>query len=201
MEGGCLREFTRFLEKEVHAAPPHMHHLPFRIHELCHSQDPVHKWADLQRALLTEGHSVWCCKDCIGIIKDNKDATYQEIRVKVDAAAEPLPEVTGVLAASTVPTARESTDHSQPVDFPFEATPALAAMVAKGEANAEAEAKKASAGVASKGKSINGRGPRRSALIKRIFSKTGRMRKRGPSAADHSQSNDQTERRSSWATS
>ena len=81
------------------------------------------------------------------------------------------------------------------------ATPALAAMVAKGEANAEVEAKKASAGVASKWKSINGRGPRRSALIKRIFSKTGRMRKRGPSAADHSQSNDQTERRSSWATS
>ena len=224
---------------------------------MCLSQDPVHKWADLQRALLTEGQSVWCCKDCIGIIKEDTNATYEEIRVKVEAAAEPLPEVTGVaastvptagestdhsqevqvavakvearavaaeaeahalkavlvakaeaerevaaasagvapkgksndgVAASTVPTARESTDHSQAVDFPFEATPALAAMVAKGEAHAEAEAKKASAGVASKGKSINGRGPKRSALIKRIFSKTGRMRKRGPGAVDRSQS-------------
>ena len=68
------------------------------------------------------------------------------------------------------------------------ATPALAAMVAKGEAHAEAEAKKARAGVASKEKSINGRGPKRSALIKRIFSKTVRMRKRGPGAVDSSQS-------------
>ena len=68
------------------------------------------------------------------------------------------------------------------------ATPALAAMVAKGEANAEAEAKKASAGVASKGKSINGRGPRRSALIKRIFSMPGRSRKQGPGVAGLSQS-------------
>ena len=25
MEGGCLREFTRFLEKEVRAAPHHNH--------------------------------------------------------------------------------------------------------------------------------------------------------------------------------
>ena len=62
---------------------------------MCLSQDPVHKWADLQRALLTEGQSVWCCKDCIGIIKEDTNATYEEIRVKVEAAAEPLPEVTG----------------------------------------------------------------------------------------------------------
>ena len=57
----------------------------------------MHKWADLQRALLPGGHSVWCCKGCIGIIKDkeNKDATYEEIRIKVEDAAEPLPEVTG----------------------------------------------------------------------------------------------------------
>ena len=57
------------------------------------SQDPVHKWAGLQRALLTEGQSVWCCKGCIGIIKENKDKTYEEIRVKVEAKAAPLPEV------------------------------------------------------------------------------------------------------------
>ena len=56
------------------------------------SQDPKNKWADLQRALLAEGQSVWCCKGCIGIIKENKDATYKEIRVKVEAAAEPLPD-------------------------------------------------------------------------------------------------------------
>ena len=42
---------------------------------VCLSQDPLHKWADLQRALLTEGHSVWCCKDCIGIIKEDTNAT------------------------------------------------------------------------------------------------------------------------------
>ena len=64
------------------------------------SQDPVHKWADLQRALLPEGQSVWCCKGCIGIINEDKDATYEEIRVKVEAAAaarlEPLPEITGL---------------------------------------------------------------------------------------------------------
>merc|ERR1740124_502441 len=76
MEGGCLREFTRFLEKE----------------------DPSHKWADLQRALLAEGQSVWCCKDCIGIINENKDATYQVIRDKVEAAAQSLPVVTCELA-------------------------------------------------------------------------------------------------------
>ena len=53
----------------------------------------------MQRALLTEGQSVWCCKDCIGIIKEDTNATYEEIRIKVEAAAaarlEPLPEVTG----------------------------------------------------------------------------------------------------------
>ena len=65
------------------------------------SQDPKHKWADLQRALLSEGQSVWCCKDCIGIIKENKDATYEEIRIKVEAAAGPLPEVTGVATSVT----------------------------------------------------------------------------------------------------
>ena len=59
------------------------------------SQDPENKWADLQRALLTEGQSVWCCKDCIGIIKEDKDATYEEIRVKVEKKAAPLPELTG----------------------------------------------------------------------------------------------------------
>ena len=49
----------------------------------------------MQRALLAEGQSVWCCKNCIGIINEDKDATYKEIRVKVEAAAKPLPEITG----------------------------------------------------------------------------------------------------------
>ena len=82
------------------------------------SQDPVHKWADLQRALLAEGQSVWCCKGCIGIINEDKDATYKDIRVKVEAAAaarlEPLPEVTGLgdsqVARATDPSSIASTD-------------------------------------------------------------------------------------------
>ena len=104
MEGGCLREFTRFLEKEVRVASPHSHsHEATRPFPSCRttlahallSQDPKNKWADLQRALLAEGQSVWCCKNCIGIINKDKDATYEEIRVKVEAAAKPLPEITG----------------------------------------------------------------------------------------------------------
>merc|ERR1740124_1586574 len=35
---------------------------------------------DNMRAMLTEGQSVWCCKDCIGIIKEDNNATYQVIR-------------------------------------------------------------------------------------------------------------------------
>ena len=78
----------------------------------------MHKWADLQRALLAEGQSVWCCKGCIGIINEDKDATYEEIRVKVEAAAaarlEPLPEVTGLgdsqVARATDPSSIASTD-------------------------------------------------------------------------------------------
>ena len=62
---------------------------------MCQSQDPSHKWADLQRALLTEGQSVWCCKGCISIIKENTNATYKEIRVKVEAKAPPLPKLIG----------------------------------------------------------------------------------------------------------
>ena len=102
MEGGCLREFTRFLEKVVSAAYKQAHGCtrhalgshssvcqpPFRSLFL---QDPDHRWADLQRAQLAEGQSVWCCKDCTGIINEDKDATYQEIRTKAEAAAEPLP--------------------------------------------------------------------------------------------------------------
>ena len=61
------------------------------------SQDPDNKWADLQRALLAEGQSVWCCKSCIGIIKENKNATYEKIRDKVEAA-KPLPEAPGISA-------------------------------------------------------------------------------------------------------
>ena len=45
----------------------------------------------MQRALLAEGQSVWCCKDCIGIIKEDKDATYKEIRDKAEVKAKPLP--------------------------------------------------------------------------------------------------------------
>ena len=136
---------------------------------------------------------MWCCKDCIGIIKEDTNATYQEIRVKVEAAAEPLPEVTGV-AASTVHTTGESTDHSQAVQAAMAKVEARAvAAEAQAQAlealmaKAEAEVPAASAGVP-KGKPNNGRGPKRSALIKRIFSKTGRMRKRGPGAVDSSQS-------------
>ena len=78
----------------------------------------MHKWADLQRALLAEGQSVWCCKDCIGIINEDKDATYKEIRVKAEAAAaarlEPLPEITGLgdsqVARATDPSSIASTD-------------------------------------------------------------------------------------------
>ena len=91
----------------------------------------MHKWAGLQRALLTEGQSVWCCKDCIGIIKENKEATYEEIRVKVEAAAKPLPEITGV-AASQAPTTGDSADPSQAVQV------AVQEAVAKVEARAEA---------------------------------------------------------------
>ena len=72
---------------------------------LCQSQDPVHKWADLQRALLLEGQSVWCCKGCIDIINEDKNATYKEIRDKVEAAAGPLPEVTDVAGAAGEPAA------------------------------------------------------------------------------------------------
>ena len=90
---------------------------------------------------------MWCCKDCIGIIKEDTNATYQEIRVKVEAAAEPLPEVTGV-AASTVPTTGESTDHSQAVDFPFEATPALAFFASTSAFASPFATMAASAGVA-----------------------------------------------------
>ena len=82
---------------------------------------------------------MWCCKDCIGIINEDTNATYQEIRVKVEAAAEPLPEVTGV-AASTVPTAGESTDYSQEVQ----------AAVAKVEARAVAAEARAEAAEAAK---------------------------------------------------
>ena len=49
----------------------------------------------MERALLTKGQSVWCCKDCIGVIKENTDATYEEIRVKVEKKAAPLPNLTG----------------------------------------------------------------------------------------------------------
>ena len=98
----------------------------------------------MQRALLTEGQSVWSCTDCIGIIKENKDATYKQIRTKVEAAAELLPKVTGA-AASTVPTADEATDHSQVAKVEARAVAAEAraeaaeAMVAKAEAKAKAE--------------------------------------------------------------
>ena len=63
----------------------------------CFSQDKEHAWSNLQRALLAEGQSVWCCKSCIGIINSNKEATYQEIHKEVKRL-EPLPEVTGVNA-------------------------------------------------------------------------------------------------------
>ena len=138
---------------------------------------------------------MWCCKDCIGIINEDTNATYEEIRVKVEAAAEPLPEVTGV-AASTVPTAGESTDHSQAVQVAMAKVEARAvaaeaqaqALEAVLKATVEAEMAATSAGVAPKAESNNGRGPTRSVLIERIFSKTRRMRKRGPGAADRSQS-------------
>ena len=99
---------------------------------MCLSQDPVHKWADLQRALLTEGQSVWCCKDCIGIIKEDNNATYEEIRVKVEAAAEPLPEVTG-----------ESADPLQKAEAPAEAPAEAAAVAAEAAVKVAEEAAKA----------------------------------------------------------
>ena len=104
MEGGSLREFTRFLEKMVRIASPHTHshesnaprsNLAEPRSRALLSQDPKHKWADFDRALLPDGQSVWCCKGCIGIIKEDTNATYEEIRVKVKAKAPPLPELTG----------------------------------------------------------------------------------------------------------
>ena len=68
------------------------------------SQDPDNKWADLQRALLAEGQSVWCCKSCIGIIKENKNATYEKTKWRRQSgggkveAAKPLPEAPGISA-------------------------------------------------------------------------------------------------------
>ena len=38
---------------------------------------------------------MWCCKGCISIIKENTNATYKEIRVKVEAKAPPLPKLIG----------------------------------------------------------------------------------------------------------
>ena len=146
MEGGCLREFTRFLEKEVRVTSPHTKATPPNSHLtalVLFSQDPEHKWADLQRALLAEGQSVWCCKGCIGIINEDKNASYEDICVKVKAAAEPLPEVTGA-AASPVPTVGESKDPSQAVE------PAVAkakAQIAEAEARAEAAEAKVRAAV------------------------------------------------------
>ena len=86
----------------------------------------------MHRALLAEGQSVWCCKDCIGIIKENKDATYEEIRVKVEAAAKPLPGITG-----------ESADPLEKAEAAVKAAEAAEqAAVARAEA-AEAEAQTA----------------------------------------------------------
>ena len=94
----------------------------------------------MQRALLTEGQSVWSCKDCIGIIKENKDATYEEIRIKVEAAAaarlEPLPEITG--DATSVTPAGESAGASQAAVAKVEARAVAAEERAK---VAEAKAK------------------------------------------------------------
>ena len=108
------------------------------------SQDPVHKWADLQRALLSEGQSVWCCKDCIGIIKEDTNATYEEIRIKVEAAAaarlEPLPEITG--DATSVTPAGESAGASQAAVAKVEARAVAAEERAK-VAEAEMAAAKA----------------------------------------------------------
>ena len=65
---------------------------------------------------------MWCCKSCIGIIKLNKEATYQRIREEVEIAAakrmESLPVVTGVdagqieNAAGAVPLASEPSAQS-----------------------------------------------------------------------------------------
>ena len=112
----------------------------------------MHKWADLQRALLAEGQSVWCCKGCIGIINEDKNASYEDICVKVKAAAEPLPEVTGA-AASPVPTVGESKDPSQAaVQAAVEAAVAKAeAQVAEAEARAEAAEAKVRATVGMNG--------------------------------------------------
>ena len=70
-------------------------------------QDPSHKWADLQRALLTEGQSVWCCKGCIDVINEDKNASYKDIRNKVEVASGPLPEVTDVAGAAGEPAANQ----------------------------------------------------------------------------------------------
>ena len=100
------------------------------------SQDPEHKWADLQRALLAEGQSVWCCKDCIDIINEDKNASYEDICDKVKAKAAPLPEVTGA-DASPVPTVGESKDPSQAA-VQAAAVAKAEAQVAAAEARAEA---------------------------------------------------------------
>ena len=98
----------------------------------------------MQRALLTEGQSVWSCTDCIGIIKENKFATYEEIRIKVEAAAaarlEPLPEITG--DATSVTPAGESAGASQAAVAKVEARAVAAEERAK-VAEAEVAAAKA----------------------------------------------------------
>ena len=38
---------------------------------------------------------MWCCKGCISIIKEDNNATYEEIRVKVENKAAALPKLTG----------------------------------------------------------------------------------------------------------
>ena len=88
----------------------------------------MHKWADLQRALLLEGQSVWCCKGCIDIINEDKNATYKEIRDKVEAKAGPLPTVTDAAGAGGEPAA----DQLPPSPAPTTSVPQNTLVVERG---------------------------------------------------------------------
>ena len=100
--------------------------------------DKNHTWSNLQRALLAEGRSVWCCESCIDIINSDKQATYEKIRDKVEAA-KPLPEAPGI-SAKVEATATPPPDTPAAPPAPASAAPAAPAASAAPGATASGAA-------------------------------------------------------------
>ena len=51
--------------------------------------DKDHDWAGLSRIILGEGISIWCCQRCCGVIKENPDASFAELREKTGCPVVP----------------------------------------------------------------------------------------------------------------